>query len=160
MTPNTVALRRVGARAQLEALAAHFLAGRALLFDRAFDLGLGGYPGVVGAEDPLAALTEHSVIADQRVHDRVLEGMTHVQDAGHVRRGDGDRVVVLGLALRLGMKKPGIQPFLGDAGLDLSRVVTGLGLEVWHRVESLGGGPTARRPARTAACSLISGSRP
>ena len=60
-------------------------------------------PGVVGAEDPLGPPPAHAVVADQRVLDRAVERVAHVQRAGDVRRRDRDRVVLVRRALGLGV---------------------------------------------------------
>jgi hypothetical protein len=101
------------------------LTARALGQQQVLDLLLGGDPGVVGADDPLGALAEHPVVADQRVHDRVLERVPHVQRAGHVGRRDRDRVVLCGCAGRLGVEQTRREPLLDDPRLDLRRVIAG-----------------------------------
>ena len=102
-----------------ERLADELLARRALGLELLLDLALGRDPRVVGAEDPLGALPEHPVEADQRVLDRAVEGVAHVQRARDVRRRDGDRVVLRRGALRLGVEEPALQPAPHDPGLDL-----------------------------------------
>ena len=109
---------------------------------RPLDLGLGGDPGVVGAQDPFRAPAAHAVIASQAVLDRVVQRMAHVQHAGDVGRRDGDRVVLVRRALRGGMEQPGLQPFLHDPRLHLGGVVAGRGSEVGHGVASVD--PTRR----------------
>jgi len=52
---------------------------------------LGGDAGMVGARQPERVEAAHPVVAGQRVHDRLVERMAHVQDAGHVRRWQLDR---------------------------------------------------------------------
>ena len=52
----------------------------------ALDDDLGRDAGVVGARHPQRVVALHPVVAHQRVHDRVLERVPHVQRAGHVRR--------------------------------------------------------------------------
>jgi hypothetical protein len=51
---------------------------------------------VVGAALPQRVLAAHPLVADQQVHDGLLEGMAHVQRAGDIRRRQLDAV---GLAL-------------------------------------------------------------
>ena len=109
----------------LELLPPECLTARALGQQQVLDLLLGGDPGVVGADDPLGALAEHPVVADQRVHDRVLERVPHVQRAGHVGRRDRDRVVLCGCAGRLGVEQTRREPLLDDPRLDLRRVIAG-----------------------------------
>src|SRR3954464_833633 len=65
-----------------ERLAAERLAARALRLEQLLDLLLRRDPGVVGAEDPLRAHALHAVVADQRVLDRAVERVAHVQHAG------------------------------------------------------------------------------
>ncbi len=78
----------------------------ALGFELALHQHLRGDTGVVGARLPQGVATLHAAETDQRVHDRVVEAVTHVQAAGDVRRRDHDGVglaralrgeVVLGL---------------------------------------------------------------
>ena len=108
-----------------ERLAPELGAAGALGEQRALHLGLGGDPGVVGAEDPLRPLPAHPVMAGQGVLDRVVERVAHVQHAGDVRRRDRDRVVLLRGPLRLGVKQAGFQPLLHDPRLHLGGVVAG-----------------------------------
>ncbi len=51
---------------------------------------LGGDAGVVGACLPQGVFTLHALIADHGIHDGLLEGVTHMQTAGDVRRRDHD----------------------------------------------------------------------
>ena len=60
-----------------------------LLHDR-----LGCDARVVGAQDPERVAPAHPVEADQRVLDRPVERVAHVQRAGDVGRRDRDRVVL------------------------------------------------------------------
>ena len=50
------------------------------------DHNLCGDAGVVGADDPVRVVALHAVIANERVHQRLLECMSHVQHTGHVGR--------------------------------------------------------------------------
>ncbi len=52
---------------------------------------LGGDAGVVHAGQPQRLVALHPPAPDQRVLDRVVERVAHVQRAGHVRRRDDDR---------------------------------------------------------------------
>ena len=112
-----------------ERLAADLLAAGALGLEQALDLRLGGDAGVVGAEDPLRPLAAHAGVADQRVLDRSVERVPHVQRAGDVRRRDRDRVVLGRRALGLRVEAPGVQPAREDARLALARVVARAVLE-------------------------------
>ncbi len=105
------------------------------------DLRLGRDAGVVGAEDPLRPLAAHAGVADQRVLDRAVERVPHVQRAGDVRRRDRDRVVLRRRALGLGVEATGFEPAREDARLALTGVVACSVLEA-HRAGSL------RRPGR------------
>src|SRR6185503_17962746 len=118
-----------------ERLAADLLAARALGLERLLDLRLRRDAGVVGAEDPLGVAAAHAVEADQRVLHRVVERVAHVQGAGHVRRRDRDRVVLLRRALGLRVEQARVLPELRDARLGEGGVVTRL---VLHRRTSLG----------------------
>ena len=48
--------------------------------------------GVVGADLPQRVVAAHAVVADQHVHQRVLERVPHVQRAGDVGRRQLDAV--------------------------------------------------------------------
>jgi hypothetical protein len=75
-----------------EVLAPEVVAGPAFRGQAALDHHLGGDAGVVGAALPERRVAAHAPVADQRVHQRVLEGVAHVQRAGHVRRRQQDAV--------------------------------------------------------------------
>jgi len=77
-----------------ELLAAESVAGLALAGQMEIprDHHLGGDAGMVGAELPERVEAAHAVVADERVHQRVLEGVAHVQRAGDVRRRQQDTV--------------------------------------------------------------------
>ena len=75
-----------------EGLATDLGAGPALGVELTLHQHLGGDAGVVGAHLPQGAVAEHAVVADQRVHQRVLEGVAHVQAAGDVGRRYDDAV--------------------------------------------------------------------
>ena len=86
---------------------------------------LGGDAGVVRARLPQRVVAAHAVVAREHVHERVLEGMAHVQRAGDVRRRNRDGV---GRALPAG-REPAIGfPTLVDSPLDLVRRV-----DLFHR---------------------------
>ena len=75
-----------------ERLAAQIVSGLALGEQLPFHHHLRGDPRVVGARLPQGVMALHPVVAGQRVHDGVLEGVTHVQGAGDVRRRNHDAV--------------------------------------------------------------------
>jgi hypothetical protein len=60
----------------------------------AFDDDLGGDAGVVGARLPQRVVAAHAVVARQRIHDRLVEAVAHVQGAGDVRRRQQDAEIV------------------------------------------------------------------
>ena len=77
----------------VEGITAIVVAGLALFGgDLALNHHLGGDTGVVGTRLPQGVLALHAVVADQGVHQGLLEGVTHVQAAGDVRRRDHDGV--------------------------------------------------------------------
>ncbi len=81
-----------------ELVAAEVVAGLAFGFELALDYDLRGDAGVVGAHDPVGVETAHPVVAHQRVHQRLLECMAHVQRPGDVGRRELDAV---GQAIRV-----------------------------------------------------------
>ena len=70
-----------------EVLALHFAALEALLFELTLNDNLRGDAGVVRAREPHCVVARHAVVARERVHHRLVEGVAHVQDAGDVGRG-------------------------------------------------------------------------
>jgi hypothetical protein len=66
------------------------VAGDALGVELAFDDDLGGDAGVVGAGLPQRVVAAHAVVARERVHDRLVEAVPHVQRAGDVGRRQQD----------------------------------------------------------------------
>ncbi len=76
-----------------EGLPAQVMAAQALLLrELALHHVLGGDPGVVHARQPQGVVALHAAPPDQRVDQRVVEGVTDVQGAGDVRRRDDDGV--------------------------------------------------------------------
>ena len=82
----------------------------------AFHHHLGGDAGMVGAHCPQGVTTLHAAIAGEGIHDGVLEGVAHVQAAGHVGRGDGNTV---GLSLTAGAEIPFGFPVLIPLALNI-----------------------------------------
>ena len=76
---------------RVERVAADRRAARALRLELALDDDLRGDPRVIGARQPQRVEARHPVVARQRVHDGVVEAVTHVQQAGDVRRRQLDR---------------------------------------------------------------------
>ena len=69
-----------------EILAPDVVAALAFVLQLALDDDLGGDAGMVGARQPQGVEAAHAVVARQRVHDRVVEAVAHVQRAGDVGR--------------------------------------------------------------------------
>ena len=61
-----------------------------LRLELAFDQHLGGDPGMIRTHLPQGLITLHPPDANQRIHQRVLKRVTHVQAAGHVRGWNHD----------------------------------------------------------------------
>ena len=70
-----------------EVLALHFAALEALLFELTLNDDLRGDAGMVRAREPHRVVARHAVVARERIHHRLVEGMAHVQNAGDVGRG-------------------------------------------------------------------------
>ncbi len=102
-----------------EGLAAHLAAsGRALAGQFALDHHLGGDAGVVEAGLPEHVEALHALPAGEDVHERVVEGVAHVQRAGDVGRRQQD-AEGLGAGPRVGAGAEGVGriPVVGDARL-------------------------------------------
>ena len=81
---------------------------------------LRGNAGVIGTRLPQRRIAQHAVVADERVHQRVLERVPHVQRPGHVRRRDHDAIRRAGGARR----EPAVRlPALVAAPLNVLRRV-------------------------------------
>ena len=74
----------------------------AFLFQLAFNHDLRGDTGVVRTRNPRRVVAHHAVIAHQRVHHGLIEGVTHVQDTRDVRGRQLDRERGLGWVHRGG----------------------------------------------------------
>ena len=98
-----------------------FLAGEVFLAD-AFglefgdDLAFGGDAGVVRARDPAGVFAVHPRLADEHVVERVVEYVSHMQDARDVGRGNHDGVgrPIVGLGVEKLMLQPVGVPFVFD----------------------------------------------
>ena len=69
-----------------EPLPPEILPFHALRLELTLDHDLSGDPGVIRADDPVGVEPAHPVVADQGVHQRLLERVPHVQSARHVGR--------------------------------------------------------------------------
>src|SRR5690606_17647662 len=93
---------------------------------------LGGDTGVVRTHLPQGVVALHAVVADQAIHDGVVEAVTHVQAAGDVGRRDHDAVgITLAGGLEVAALFPGVVPVLLD----------GLGVEGLVHVSGSPSGP-------------------
>lgn len=128
-----------------EGLTAQVVAGLALLAELALDDVLSGDAGVVhtGLVQRLEAL--HPLAADERVDQRVLEGVPQVQGAGDVGRRDDDGVRRL-LAVLVGLEVAALHPALVQLPLYLGRRVLGrqFGVAGWLLRCVLGHAPQFR----------------
>ena len=95
------------------------------------------------------------LVADQRVLDRAVERVAHVQHAGDVRRRDRDRVVLVRRALGLGVVQARRQPALDDPRLDLGGLEAGAVLQAGHRARE----STQRISARRRRSRRATGAR-
>jgi len=75
-----------------ECLASEVVAGLVLREQAALDHHLRGNASMIRARLPQGPVAAHAVIADQGIHEGVLEGVTHVQRTGDVGRRDHDAV--------------------------------------------------------------------
>lgn len=73
-----------------EGVAADVALVLAFLLQQALDDDLRGDAGVVRARQPHRVVARHAVVARERIHHRLIEGVTHVQDARDVGRGQLD----------------------------------------------------------------------
>ncbi len=62
-----------------------------LFLQSAFDHGLGGDSGVIGARHPKRFIALHALRANHDVLQRVVQSVAEVQRTGHVGRRDHDR---------------------------------------------------------------------
>jgi hypothetical protein len=111
-----------------EFLAAEVVARDALRVELAFHHDLRRDAGVVGARLPQRVVARHAVVAGERVHQGVLEGVAHVQRAGDVGRRQHDAVgggrrgtIHYGLKPIAGLEVAGAFPLGVPAFFDVSR---------------------------------------
>ncbi len=96
----------------------------AFRFELALDHDLRGDAGVVGARLPQRVVTAHAVIAGERVHQRLLERVPHVQRPGDVGRRQQDAVVVGIPLVEAGLEIAAVLPDRIPARLDRRRLET------------------------------------
>ena len=82
---------------------------------------LGGDAGVVHADQPAGVVALHAMPARENVLDGAVEGVAHVQVAGHVGRRDDDGVG-RALGVWLDVEEVAGEPHLRPAGLDGRRL--------------------------------------
>ena len=103
-----------------ETVAAELVAGLAFGVQLPLHQHLGGDARMVGAHLPKGRAAPHPLMADQRIHQGMLEGMSHVQAAGDVGWRNDDAVASpRGLRRKVARRLP----FLVDGRLD------GVGIE-------------------------------
>ena len=98
-----------------EQLAAEVFLGLAVDGELLLHHALGGDARVVHAGQPQHLVALHALAPGQRVHQRVVERVAHVQAAGHVRRRQHDRIRRLA-AGRVGLEVAGVDPALVQVG--------------------------------------------
>ena len=103
-----------------EFVAAEIEAVFALRRELALHHHLRGDAGVIGARLPQRVKAAHAMPARERIHERVLEGVAHVQRAGDVRRRQHDAI---GRAFTGGRECSGSFPTFVDPALDVARGV-------------------------------------
>ena len=108
-----------------ETIAAEVVAGLALLLELLLEDRLHRDRGVIGAGQAEHVLSRQALVADDRVDQGRVEGMAHVQAAGHVWRRNHHRERFTG-GLWVGVERSLVLPGLLPAGFRANRVV-GLG---------------------------------
>ena len=85
--------------------------------EAAFDHHLRRDARVIRARLPQGVVAAHPVVARQRIHDGVLEGMPHVQAARNIRRRN-DNAVGIAVGVEPGIEIAGVLPGLVPPGFD------------------------------------------
>ena len=72
--------------------------------------GLSGNPGVIGARLPQDVEAFHAVIAGQRIHDRVVKPMAHMQATGDIwrRQHNTERLLTTVIRLKTAARLPAL----------------------------------------------------
>ena len=123
--------------ARLGGRGAHVVAADALCLKLALHHDLGGNACVVGARNPGGVEAHHAVVAREAVHDGLVEGVAHVQGAGHVGwrqlDGKGRRTVLWCLgATEAGHAVATLFPFWTPMGFQRSGLERfGQAVEAW-----------------------------
>ena len=106
-----------------KSLTAEVVARQALGGELTFDHHLRRDAGVVGARLPQCRRAAHAVVTRQHVHQRVLEGVAHVQRAGDVGRRDHDAVGRFAALCRIGAEMAARLPAGVPLLLQLCRLI-------------------------------------
>ena len=87
-----------------------------------FHFDLGGDAGMVNTGDPQSIEALHPLEADQRILQRCVHGVTHVQLTGNVGRGhhDGEGLLIF---VDFGMEVAAFLPHVVDPRLNLLRLI-------------------------------------
>ena len=101
-----------------KALSAEVVARDALGIELTLHDDLCGDAGMVGARQPQGVVAAHAMPAGERVHQRLVEGMPHVQGAGHIGRRQLD-AEGLGLGLLAGCIEATTLPLRPPVGFEL-----------------------------------------
>ena len=125
-----------------EGLTAEVVAGHPLVAQQPLDHVLHPDARVIGAVDPERVAPLHAAKSDERVLDRAVQRMAHVQRARDVRGRHRDRVRLAGV-VRLRLEGASVEPALQDRGFDgacvVARAVGELGAaRVFHGVKYRG----------------------
>lgn len=99
------------------------VSGDTLFFELFFHDGLSGDPGVIRSWKPEGIIAAHSLPADEEILNRVIQGVTHVQEASDIGRRQNDRVGRL-CRFVVGLEVPRAFPVFVDAGFNVSGIVS------------------------------------
>ena len=121
-----------------EFLAAQVMTALAGGFELAFHQHLGGDTGVVGTRLPQGVAALHAAETDQRIHDRIVEAMAHVQAASDVRWRNHDGVgIARALRGEIILGFPGVVPGSFD-GVRLVGLIHARRDPSWHLFRKAG----------------------
>ena len=99
-----------------------------LSIELTLDYDLSGNPGVISPGDKYGVMAEHAMVADQTIHDGLVESMTHVEGTRHIRwgklNGVGDTGSGAALCVLASGKITPFFPFLIPARLKRRRFET------------------------------------
>ena len=111
-----------------ERLTPEVMAGEFLRVELPLDTDLGCDACMVGTRHEHGVVAQHPVVANEAVHDRLVERMTHVQGAGDVGRGKLDHIGLARGAWRVDVlacrEIATLLPRLVPAGFEVGRFET------------------------------------